>query len=101
VEAVLVRGDREGAVRNGDAVMRFQRIFRAGDAVGAAGDLQVILGSDTVGGRGDVQGAGSVQDEIRLREDHGIGIGRAVRREGAGHAQRVLTVRRGDKHLVR
>ena len=101
MQCVLRGLDGEIAVGDRDALVGFDRVGGRGDVDSAAGDLDIVLAGDTVVGAVDGQGAQTVEYEIILGEDDGVGVGVAVSGEGAGDGQlggRALYG--GDEYLV-
>ena len=102
LDAVLFRGEIEGAVQDADRVVAAQGMADRGDVVGAAGDHEVVISGDAVfivAGCGECTAA--VEDQIVLAEQRRVrvvivlGIGGTV-------CQGVFAVRgQGDLHLIR
>lgn len=101
VHAVLACGDREVAVRDGDGIVGLQRVGGAGDDIGSAGDLEIVLAGNAVVRGGNGQRSGAVQNQILFGEDDRVRVRLAVGGKGTGDAERVLAVRGGHEDLVR
>ena len=80
--------------------MRFHGILRGCDRISAARELQVVLAADPVRGRRDRKASGPVQHEVGFGEDHRVQVGRPVRTQSAGRAERIFT-RGSDEDFVR
>ena len=75
VEAVGAAFDEEAAGLNAEAILAGHALLGGGDAVGAAGDLQIVLADDAVAGlAGDRQTAAAVDRQIVLGKDHAVDI---------------------------
>ena len=99
VEAVGAGGELQDAVRDADGVVGLQGLFVGGDHVGAAGDLQIVLAHHAVFAGGDGQGAGAVEGQVALGEDHAVQIGVTVLDEAAGDGEGAV-YGGGDEHFV-
>ena len=100
VEAILVCGDGDSAVCDGDGIVCFESIAFTVNEDRAAGDLQIVLTGDAVICGGNLQRASSVQDQIISGEDDSVCICIAIRREGTGDGQAAFRTSRCNKSLV-
>ena len=102
MDRILIGLDRKRAAADIDRVVDLDAVIGRLDDIAAAGDLQIVLAADAVAVVGDDrQCAETVERQIVLREDDGVGVGLAVGDKAAGDRQCVAAALDGrDKDLV-
>ena len=103
MQAVLGGVYLKAAAADANGVVGFDAVLGGGYLIAAAGDLEIVLGRYAVALRGAyLQRAGAVEHKVILGEDDRIGVGVAVRAEGAGHRKGVgAALGGGDEALIR